>query len=95
MWRNLNEKSWENQILEVGNRSDEDMEVDSDPEDVPLASLQTTQRPATPVGLNHNGPDTAKPLDFCFLGCVPPTIFFMLLLQTKQICTRVKRSHAQ
>ena len=68
--------------IEVGNRCDEEMEVDSDPEDdVPLASLQTTWRPAThatqlrefeqPTGLNHNLPGTAKPLDYFF--CVPPT----------------------
>ena len=46
MWRNLKELG--ESSVEVGNRSDEDMEVDSDPEDdVPLASLQTTWRPVT------------------------------------------------
>ena len=77
MWRNLKELGESD--AEVGNRSDEDMEeVNSDPEDdVPLASLQTTQRPATPVGLNHNGPDTAKPLDFCFLGCSSHNLFYV------------------
>ena len=36
MWRNLKELG--ESSVEVGNRSDEDMEVDSDPEDdVPLA----------------------------------------------------------
>ena len=63
--------------IEVGEDSDGEVEEHSDPEDdVPLATLRTTWRPATqptvrecvlPTGPTHALPDTAKPLDYLFL----------------------------
>ena len=89
MWRNLKELG--ESSVEEGNRSDEDMEVDSDPEgDVPLASLQTTWRPATqaaklreyeqPIGLNHNSQTLF--LFFCFV---------LFLLQFLCYCCRLNK----
>ena len=63
--------------IEVGEGLDGEEEEQSDPEDdVPLATLQTTRRPAAPptvraftegTGPSHTVPETAKPLDYFFL----------------------------
>ena len=75
--------------IEVGEGLDGEEEEQSDPEDdVPLATLQTTWRPAAPptvrafteaTGSSHTLPENAKPLDYFFLFL--PHSFFVTIAE--------------
>ena len=79
--------------IEVGEGLDGEEEEQSDPEDdVPLATLQTTWRPAAPptvrafteaTGPSHTLPENAKPLDYFFLF-LPQSFFVTIAEETNR-----------
>ena len=79
--------------IEVGEGLDGEEEEQSDPEDdVPLATLQTTWRPAAPptvrafteaTGPSHTLPENAKPLDYFFLF-LPQSLFVTIAEETNR-----------